>query len=201
MWIALNYKYKKAKWRLLLRNSRSEIYCWYLMYSDCSYRQRDKFIYEKMFFSKLIKQPFSIFLRSLQNIYKNTCAFIFLWWNEKQPLELFHKKVALKYFAIFTGKHPCWSLFLIKVQAFRPDSKRDSNKRDFIFLWILRNFEEHLFWRTYPNGCFQWHVHYYIISNEKSQLIPKKILKYNKTIIMTHFLKDQMKCKSNPSFF
>ena len=25
----------------------------------------------------------------------------------------------LKNFAIFTGKHPCWSFFLIKLQAFR----------------------------------------------------------------------------------
>ena len=29
------------------------------------------------------------------------------------------KKGVLKNFASFTGKHPCWSLFLIKLQAFR----------------------------------------------------------------------------------
>ena len=30
------------------------------------------------------------------------------------------KKAVLKNFAIFTGKHLCWSLFLVKLQAFRP---------------------------------------------------------------------------------
>ena len=179
---------------------RNGVYCCVIhetkyMYSDYSSQQRDEFIYEKMFFP----QPFSIFLRSLRNIYKNTCAFIFLWSNQKQPSEMFYKKAVLKNFAIFTGKHLWWSLFLTKLQDFRPDSKRDSNTC--IFLWILRNFEEHLFWRASANGCFRWRVHYYIVSNEKSSFMPKQISEYNKTIIMTHFLKDQMKCESDPSFF
>ena len=44
-----------------------------------------------------------------------------LFWNDyqKQPSELFYKKTVLKNFAIFTGKHLCWSSFLIKLQAFR----------------------------------------------------------------------------------
>ena len=33
--------------------------------------------------------------------------------------EVFCKKAALKTYAKFTGKHMCWSLFLIKLQAFR----------------------------------------------------------------------------------
>ena len=37
---------------------------------------------------------------------------------QKQPLELFYKKTVLKHFAIFTGKHLYWSLFLIKLEAF-----------------------------------------------------------------------------------
>ena len=41
------------------------------------------------------------------------------------------KKSVLKNFAIFTGKHQCWSIFLILL-------KRDSNTG--VFLWILRNF-------------------------------------------------------------
>ena len=45
----------------------------------------------------------------------------------KQPPEAFRKKVALKNFANFTGKHLCWSLFLIKLQAQGPFLKRDSN--------------------------------------------------------------------------
>ena len=32
---------------------------------------------------------------------------------------MFFKKGVLKNFAVFTEKHLCWSLFLIKLQAFR----------------------------------------------------------------------------------
>ena len=48
------------------------------------------------------------------------------------------------------GKHLCWSLFLIKLQAFRPATllKRDSNTSGFLYEIdeILQNtyFEEHL---------------------------------------------------------
>ena len=46
----------------------------------------------------------------------------------------------LKNFAIFTGKHLRWSLFLIMLQAFRPATllKKDSDRG--VFLWILQNF-------------------------------------------------------------
>ena len=117
---------------------------------------------KKCFFQTYKTAIFQFFLmRKLQNIYKNTCTFMFLWWNQKQPSEMFYKKAVLRNFAIFTGKHLCWSLFLIKLQAFRPDSKRDSNTG--VFLGILRNFEEHL--QTIAN---RWCVHCYIISNDKS---------------------------------
>ena len=45
-----------------------------------------------------------------------------------------------KNFANFTGKHLCWSLFLIKVQDFRAATllKRDSNTD--VFLWNLQKF-------------------------------------------------------------
>ena len=33
--------------------------------------------------------------------------------------QMFFKIGVLKNFAMFTGKHLCWSLFLIKMQAFR----------------------------------------------------------------------------------
>ena len=36
---------------------------------------------------------------------------------EKQPPEVFYQKTFLKNFAIVTGKHLCWSLCLIKLQA------------------------------------------------------------------------------------
>ena len=57
------------------------------------------------------------------------------------------KKTLLKNFAIFIGKQLCWRLFLIKLQAFMPETllKRDSST--YIFLCILRIFiffEKHL---------------------------------------------------------
>ena len=38
----------------------------------------------------------------------------------KQPRGVFYKKIVLKSFAIFIGKHLCWSLFLIKLMTFSP---------------------------------------------------------------------------------
>ena len=42
-----------------------------------------------------------------------------LLWSEADP-EVFYEKAVLKIFAIFTGKHLCWSPFLIKLQTFSP---------------------------------------------------------------------------------
>ena len=48
------------------------------------------------------------------------------------------KKAVFKNFTLFIRKHLCWSLFLIKLQAWMPLLKKDSNGG--VFLWILRNF-------------------------------------------------------------
>ena len=37
---------------------------------------------------------------------------------QKHPPEVFYKKSVLKNVAIFTGRHLCWSLFLVKLQTF-----------------------------------------------------------------------------------
>ena len=58
------------------------------------------------------------------------------------------KKTVIKILQI-SQKNTCFGVsFLIKLQALRPVTllKRDSNT--IIFLWNLRNFQEHLFWRT-----------------------------------------------------
>ena len=51
------------------------------------------------------------------------------------------KRGVLKNFANFTGKHLCWSLFLIMLQSFNPATflKRDSNTG--VLLWSLGNFQ------------------------------------------------------------
>ena len=71
------------------------------------------------------------------------------------------KKDFLENFAIFIGKHHSWSYFLIKLQAWITGTslKRDSSAG--VFLWILRNFLEHLFWRTSANGCFLKRRHWF----------------------------------------
>ena len=42
--------------------------------------------------------------------------------KQKQPLGVFYKKAVLKNFAMFTEKHLCWSLFLIKLQVSSPNT-------------------------------------------------------------------------------
>ena len=59
---------------------------------------------------------------------------------QKQPPEVFYKRSCSQKFAIFTGKHLCWSLFLI----------REKETPTLVFSWeyceIFKNtyFEEHL---------------------------------------------------------
>ena len=48
-------------------------------------------------------------------------------------------------FVKFIGKHLCWSLFLIKLQAVRPATSLKRNSSTGVFLWLLKNFQEHIF--------------------------------------------------------
>ena len=84
--------------------------------------------------------PFSVDIK-IENLEAVTC------------LDLFCQKCVLKNFSKFTGKHLCQSLFLIKFNAWSLQLywKRDS--RTDVFLWILRNFLEHLFNRTLLVGA------------------------------------------------
>ena len=69
------------------------------------------------------------------------------------------KKCALKNFAKFTGNHLCWSLFIIKLQAWGPATffKRDSDTG--VLRWNLQRFWEHLFWRAFVNPCVLLYLH------------------------------------------
>ena len=68
--------------------------------------------------------------------------------KEAATIGVLLKKGVFKDLVNFTGKHLCWSLFLIKLQAWTPATllKRDSNTG--VFLWSLLHFQEQLFWRT-----------------------------------------------------
>ena len=76
---------------------------------------------------------------------------------QKQHWSWSAKKVVLKIFASFTGKHLCWNLFK---NLFRPATllKRDSNTD--VFLRNLQNLEERLIWSMLTTGSetcsFTW---------------------------------------------
>ena len=63
---------------------------------------------------------------------------------------MFFETGSPKDFAMFTGKHLCWGLFLIKLQAFRllPFLKRDSNIGASRGNWEI--FRNTFFFRTPP---------------------------------------------------
>ena len=74
-------------------------------------------------------------------ITKNTQNIKLLWF-QKQPPELFYKKVVLEHFIIFTGKHLCQSLFLINLQPWKPATllKRDYSTGVFLqFCKLFKN--------------------------------------------------------------
>ena len=91
------------------------------------------------------------------------------------------KKAVLKNFAIFTEKHLCWSLFLIKLQARSPATlfKRDSNTG--VFLWILRNGCKWLFLSTLQvKNLSNSHMETWSSSSEETlQKIVLKILDFH----------------------
>ena len=62
--------------------------------------------------------------------------------NQKQQPQEFYKKTVFKNFVILKGKHLCWSLFLIKLQASRPPTQLLSCKHCKIFK--IAYFEENL---------------------------------------------------------
>ena len=64
------------------------------------------------------------------------------------------EKSVLRNFTNFIGKHLYWSLCKIKLQDWESSTllKIDSNAA--VFQWNLRNFLEHLFWRTFLSGYF-----------------------------------------------
>ena len=118
-------KYGFAAWQNMLlinlnySNMLNALYCWQY--------QRISVICFCICFSK------KIFINST-NDYSWTDACLNNWLN------MFLRIGVLKNFAIFTGKHLCWNLLLIKSQGWRPATllKRDSNTG--VFLWILWNF-------------------------------------------------------------
>ena len=95
-----------------------------------------------MFAGFLIFEQISVFW--FQPLYRRKIEIQFFFKSSRS--HVFFKIDAMKNFAILTGKHLCWSLILIKFQTWRPESllKKDFNIG--VFLWILQNFQEQLFY-------------------------------------------------------
>ena len=103
----------------------------------------------------------------LYNDYLYTYLHLQFWYScrsriHKQPPETF-----LTFFANFTGKHLCWSLFFTKLQAFRPATLLKIDSYTSAILWNLRNSEEHLFWRTSERllPCSDYFIIYWILKS------------------------------------
>ena len=54
------------------------------------------------------------------------------------------KEAALKDFTIFTGKHLCWSLFLIKLQLYEKETLTQLFSSEYCKIFQNIYFEEHL---------------------------------------------------------
>ena len=83
---------------------------------------------------------------------------------------MFFKIDVLKRFAILTGKHLCWSFFLIRLQAWRPATLLKSR------LQVLRNCYEHIFYRTPPVVAFEADVKRHISSAKNKKMLKQYIL-------------------------
>ena len=95
------------------------------------------------------------------------------------------KKVVLRNFTKFIGKHLCQSLFINKVAALSPSTLLKKRLWHRCFLWTLRNFEEHLLYRTPLDDCFYNHLDlykhlycnnkYYVLCGSEAYLEPRQI--------------------------
>ena len=92
----------------------------------------------------------SIFL-TLQDTYFPWCGWMATFdWSSHWKCSV--KKGIFKNFANFTGKHLCWSFFLIMVPRVCNFIKKRLQRK--YFRVKVPNFLEHLFWRTSGNSCF-----------------------------------------------
>ena len=69
----------------------------------------------------------------------------------------FHKEDndgILKNFAIFTGKHLCWNLFLIKLKGWRPVTLLKKDSYTGVFCEYYEIFKNTFLYRTPPVAAF-----------------------------------------------
>ena len=101
---------------------------------------RIKLLRLKIFYFALCRGP-------VQSKLPTTICYSILRWNkQKQSFADLFKMCVPRYFANFIGKHQCWSIFLIKLQAWRPATFLQCDSNTSVLLWNLRYFKEHLWW-------------------------------------------------------
>ena len=75
--------------------------------------------------------------------------------NRSSRSQIFYKKRVLTNFAKFTGKHLCWSLFLITLPALRPATLLKRNSNTVVFLWIWEIFINTFFTEHFKANAFE----------------------------------------------
>ena len=124
----LNIQFNVALVQWLLLSTTRQIYMW------------------KNVFSNLCNSHFAFFFLSFfivmnvdLQIFVKTHVLLYFYNETRSSHQRCSVKARLENFAIFTRKHLCWSLFLVKLKPFRGVIllKGDSNKG--VFPWILQN--------------------------------------------------------------
>ena len=104
-----------------------------------------KIDFKKLFFQNVLAF-IDLFIDTIISVISSTqiaCDVMCVQYVQKQPPEVFYnKKGVLKNFANLTEKHLCWSLFLIKMEAWETPAQMFSCEISKIFKSTY--FEEHL---------------------------------------------------------
>ena len=135
---------------LLTKYSRSEpdlscdtVYSWFLTKQNPLHiiMNLSNFIFMPITFTNFLKEICHLCFSSLSFYLSSSYLFVFFifffcvdnGWNSCS--QMFFKIDVLKNFGNFTGKQLCWSLFLIKLQSWRPETLLKRNSNTGVFLW------------------------------------------------------------------
>ena len=108
-----------SKLFLLYRNNRSQCFI-----KNCFEKLRKihtKHLHQSLSLTKLHTQGLQLYLKE-SSVQLFSCEFCKIFQkrvSRSSWSQMFFKSGVFKSFALFTGKHLCWSLFLIKLQAWR----------------------------------------------------------------------------------
>ena len=93
------------------------------------------------------EHAFCLLLRFLLSILNRFHTLIYFYllsdlcWLQKKPLVVFFKKGVFYNYAIFTGKRPCWGLFLIKLKVCRPATILEKDSDTGVSCEIYKNLQ------------------------------------------------------------